>query len=1136
MIMTMKKVYVLLLIVLVCSVSNNVDAQLLQWNTFGNAGTETTEPSIFNDPNLSGVTNLTQGAGITPAANTNRFGGNNWWNTGNSVNSTLSEAVAGNDYLQFIVTPNVGFSFTPTSFVFSWDHSASGPNSVTLRSSVDGFTADLGSVTAMPASISTGNTIAISGLTTLTTATTFRLYGYGGTATGGTGGFDVASSVVNVQLNGTTAVVGGTPLITATPATLTGFQALSGVGSTEQTYSITGSDLTNDIIVTPPVGFEIATVTGGPYTVNPAFITLPQTGGVVGPLTIFVRMNSATLGPNAGVVSNTSTGATTKNVALSGNVLAPEPTVQSSITIGAVTNSSIVVNFSGGDGARRILLAKQTTAVDSDPVDGTTYTASANFGNGSLLGAGNYVVYDGIGNTQLVTGLTAGATYHFAVYEYNDGGVAGAENYLVPGGVGNATVASYSLPYVWIGPNNGLWTNPLNWAPDRLFPATNDSLLFTGGVLDTILNVPTQTVGYVGVSLNTFINLQAGAANNILTIGNLTGTDLFVETGSQLNIGSANALTLNLVTGATAAIDGYMRFTAGAHKLTAVDASAVTFTNGSTFRAGMGFSSNPFGTTNLNSIIFNSGSVMEYYTGSNPFGAAQPNSVVVFQTGSLYKVVGPGFSPSFSGRTYANVEFAGTGTSSMTGGSAVSIDNLTVTSGIVNIGMTGIPGHAIKGNISVAAGAELNFAPAAAGTMNLNGIVLQTISNLGIISSGVNQTLNVDNAAGVTLNAPVSISGTLNFTTGIVKTTQTNLLTMAAGSSVTGASNGSYVDGPVKKIGASTFTFPVGKTGFGYVPIGISNFVGGFATDEFIAEYRRGSARVLGPVNAGPGLDHVSGCDYWTLDRNVGAAVVDITCFWSANNTCFGTYIDNLGSLTIAHFNTTTTEWDTYAISPAITGGSTTAAGSITWTSVAAFSPFSLASTTFGQNPLPITINYFNGIKQNGNHLLNWKVTCTSTPFATIEMERSIDGRNYSSIYSIYATALRCQQPFDYTDASPAAGVNYYRLKMTDANGKITYSSTVSLLNASKGIDILSIAPNPIVGGKFDLRVSAAQKTQMDIIITDMQGRVMQKRTVSMIAGFNAIPVNVRQFATGTYQVYGTTADGRSKVLRFVVQ
>jgi len=178
--------------------------QLLQWNTFGNTGNETTEITVFNNPNILAAT-LTHGS-ITAETNTNRFGGSNWFNNGNTAGgNTLSDAVAGNDYIQFIVTPKTGYSFTPTSFSFSWDRSPTGPSSVTLRSSADNFTTNVGSVTGMPAALNINNTISITGLTGLTAATTFRLYGYGATTTTGTGGFDVVSDIVNVQLNGTTA-------------------------------------------------------------------------------------------------------------------------------------------------------------------------------------------------------------------------------------------------------------------------------------------------------------------------------------------------------------------------------------------------------------------------------------------------------------------------------------------------------------------------------------------------------------------------------------------------------------------------------------------------------------------------------------------------------------------------------------------------------------------------------------------------------------------------------------------------------------------------------------------------------------------------------------------------------------------
>jgi hypothetical protein len=151
-------------------------------------------------------------------------------------------------------------------------------------------------------------------------------------------------------------------------------------------------------------------------------------------------------------------------------------------------------------------------------------------------------------------------------------------------------------------------------------------------------------------------------------------------------------------------------------------------------------------------------------------------------------------------------------------------------------------------------------------------------------------------------------------------------------------------------------------------------------------------------------------------------------------------------------------------------------------------------------------------------------------------LERSGDSRNFSAITTITADAARCNQPFDHTDAQPLAGMNYYRLKTVDDNGAVSYSGIVALLNAVKGFDIISIAPNPVVDDNFRLNVTNAQASKMDITIIDMQGRLVNRQTVSVIAGYNSLPINVANLAAGTYTIQATIADERSRVIRFVKQ
>ncbi len=385
-----------------------------------------------------------------------------------------------------------------------------------------------------------------------------------------------------------------------------------------------------------------------------------------------------------------------------------------------------------------------------------------------------------------------------------------------------ATSLSAQTTYTWNQTGTASWATSTNWTPTRTTPATNDVLVFNNGATTIVTAVPMQTIGQLSVSGNTNVTLQSAAAVT-LTISGGTGTDLSVASGSQLNASAtaaANAVTISVATGATGSISGSMTFTGftggTAHKLTAVDASSITFQNGSVFTAGTLFSGNAFGTTALNSVVFASGSQYVAVAGSNPFGAAQPSSVVVFQTGSLYKNAGGG--PAFSGRTYANFEQS-SGTASVTGTAAVVMDNLTVSGGTLNFNMTATPGHAIKGNISVAAGATLNFNPASAGTVNLNGSAVQSITNAGTLTvSTANETLNISNANGVTLNSNVTLAnGALFLTTGNI-TTGAN--TLSIGSAATVSRTNGYVVGNLKKTFAATGskTFEVG-TANGYSPV-----------------------------------------------------------------------------------------------------------------------------------------------------------------------------------------------------------------------------------------------------------------------------------------------------------------------------
>ena len=159
------------------------------------------------------------------------------------------------------------------------------------------------------------------------------------------------------------------------------------------------------------------------------------TAAANGTLTIISGTGTATGSTSASVATITVTGSNVKAITLKPSAqsrwvsitinyepvsICTSPSTQaSSFTSSSITTTSATAGWTRGNGTNVLVVARAGTAVNEDPTSGTSYTANAAFGFGTQIGTGNYVVYNGTGNSINLTGLTAGSTYHFAVYEYN---------------------------------------------------------------------------------------------------------------------------------------------------------------------------------------------------------------------------------------------------------------------------------------------------------------------------------------------------------------------------------------------------------------------------------------------------------------------------------------------------------------------------------------------------------------------------------------------------------------------------------------------------------------------------------------------------------------------------------------------
>ncbi len=132
------------------------------------------------DANIT-VSGIGRGIGISGGAANDRYNATSW----NSA--TLSAT----KYFEFTLTPNAGYQLNFTSIVYTGQASGTGATSVALRSSIDGYASNIGTANI------TGTTLSLSAAAyqSITSAITFRLYGWGASAAGGT--FSINSFTFN---------------------------------------------------------------------------------------------------------------------------------------------------------------------------------------------------------------------------------------------------------------------------------------------------------------------------------------------------------------------------------------------------------------------------------------------------------------------------------------------------------------------------------------------------------------------------------------------------------------------------------------------------------------------------------------------------------------------------------------------------------------------------------------------------------------------------------------------------------------------------------------------------------------------------------------------------------------------------
>lgn len=387
-----------------------------------------------------------------------------------------------------------------------------------------------------------------------------------------------------------------------------------------------------------------------------------------------------------------------------------------------------------------------------------------------------------------------------------------------------------------------------------------------------------------------------------------------------------------------------------------------------------------------------------------------------------------------------------------------------------------ILGDFTNNGVYVDSGAMIYFS--GTGTQIINGDSVTTLNNV---------TINNTSATGIVLGNDLIISGSLTLTDGYINTSTSNILTLLDNATSTSGSIISFVNGPMNKKGNDAFTFPIGKSS-NYQPAAIS--APSSDTSVFRAEYFFSAPQIAFGSTFDTTMDHISGNEYWIIDRTAGNSSAFVTIGWNSNS----------GGVTQPN-QMYVSRWDGTTWKDLGNGGTTgnTFIGTVTTlNATSSFGAFTLGSES-ELNPIPVSLTNFNAVLLNKSVQINW-VTVSEINCKEFVVEKSKDMSHFETL-TIVKGAGNSSKTLHYKaiDNAPFNGISYYRLKQIDYSGNAYKTKAQMIKMGSYPSNSIAIYPSPIVAN-FTIHFEGADITKTNIKITDALGKLIYQKTINPIS------------------------------------
>lgn len=159
---------------------------------------------------------------------------------------------------------------------------------------------------------------------------------------------------------------------------------------------------------------------------------------------------------------------------------------------------------------------------------------------------------------------------------------------------------------------------------------------------------------------------------------------------------------------------------------------------------------------------------------------------------------------------------------------------------------------------------------------------------------------------------------------------------------------------------------------------------------------------------------------------------------------------------------------------------------------------------------LPVEWATFEARVVGGEALLEW-VTASEVDCQHFDIQRSNNGIKWTEIGREECRGTGGNTSYQFTDKSPVAGINYYRLRQTDRNGKQWYSPAKALSFSASGIS-LRIVPEQSVHSAFIDIAGGQDGAAYTLELYAMDGRLLQQARV-----YRNSVVALQSLASGLY-------------------